>query len=301
MCCRLQLDKRELRKRGGGLFGSDEFTGSIGVVTINLPRIGYLAGSKSDFYRRLTDLMDTAAKSLTIKRKVINRLMQSGLFPYTKRYLQHLDNHFSTIGITGMNECLLNFMGKDITTEEGKQFALDILDFMREHLSLLQEKTGDLFNLEATPAESTSYRLAKHDRKKYPDIITSGDKDPYYTNSTQLPVNYTEDIFDALDHQDELQARYTGGTVFHGFIGEALDDWKSCRELVKAIAENYKLPYFTISPTFSVCPVHGYLSGEHFNCPKCMDEEKAGITEEINKLKTEKNKIQKEMINQEGE
>ncbi len=301
MCCRLQLDKRELRKRGGGLFGSDEFTGSIGVVTINLPRIGYLAGSKSDFYRRLTDLMDTAAKSLTIKRKVINRLMQSGLFPYTKRYLQHLDNHFSTIGITGMNECLLNFMGKDITTEEGKQFALDILDFMREHLSLLQEKTGNLFNLEATPAESTSYRLAKHDKKKYPDIIASGDKDPYYTNSTWLPVNYTEDIFDALDHQDELQARYTGGTVFHGFIGEALDDWKSCRELVKAIAENYKLPYFTISPTFSVCPVHGYLSGEHFNCPKCMDEEKAGITEEINRLKTEKDKIQKEMINQEGE
>jgi ribonucleoside-triphosphate reductase len=300
MCCRLQLDKRELRKRGGGLFGSDEFTGSIGVVTINLPRIGYLAGSKSDFYRRLQLLMDTAAKSLTIKRKVINRLMQSGLFPYTKRYLQHLDNHFSTIGITGMNECLLNFMGKDITTDEGKQFALDILDFMREHLSLLQEKTGDLFNLEATPAESTSYRLARHDRKKYPDIITSGEADPYYTNSTQLPVNYTEDIFDALDHQDELQAKYTGGTVFHGFIGEALDDWKSCRELVKAIAENYKLPYFTISPTFSVCPVHGYLAGEHFSCPKCRDEEKSRITEEINKLKIEKNKIQKETTIQEG-
>lgn len=291
MCCRLQLDKRELRKRGGGLFGSDEFTGSIGVVTINLPRIGYLSGSKVDFYRRLSDLMEIAAKSLTIKRKVINRLMQSGLFPYTKRYLKHLDNHFSTIGITGMNECLLNFLGKDITTQEGKEFAIEILDFMREKLALFQEKTGDLFNLEATPAESTSYRLARHDKAKYPDIIASGDKDPYYTNSTWLPVNYTEDIFDALDHQDDLQTRYTGGTVFHGFIGEALDDWKSCRELVKAIASNYRLPYFTISPTFSVCPLHGYLSGEHFFCPKCRDEEREKITQEIKKLEMEKEKI----------
>ena len=261
------------------------------MVTINLPRIGYLSGSKVDFYRRLSDLMEIAAKSLTIKRKVINRLMQSGLFPYTKRYLKHLDNHFSTIGITGMNECLLNFLGKDITTQEGKEFAIEILDFMREKLALFQEKTGDLFNLEATPAESTSYRLARHDKAKYPDIIASGDKDPYYTNSTWLPVNYTEDIFDALDHQDDLQTRYTGGTVFHGFIGEALDDWKSCRELVKAIASNYRLPYFTISPTFSVCPLHGYLSGEHFFCPKCRDEEREKITQEIKKLEMEKEKI----------
>ncbi len=292
MCCRLQLDKRELRKRGGGLFGSDEFTGSIGVVTINLPRIGYLSGSRVDFYRRLSNLMEIAAKSLTIKRKVINRLMQSGLFPYTRRYLKHLNNHFSTIGITGMNECLLNFMGKDITTAEGKDFALEILDFMRDRLSQFQEKTGDLFNLEATPAESTSYRLARHDKARYPDIIASGDKDPYYTNSTWLPVNYTEDIFEALDHQDELQKRYTGGTVFHGFIGEALDDWQSCRELVKAIASNYRLPYFTISPTFSVCPVHGYLSGEHFNCPKCRDEEREKISQEIRKLQAEREIIQ---------
>lgn len=288
MCCRLQLDKRELRKRGGGLFGSDEFTGSIGVVTINLPRIGYHSGSKSDFFRRLGNMMEIAAKSLVIKRKVINRLMQSGLFPYTKRYLKHLDNHFATIGITGMTECLMNFMGKDISSADGKEFALEILDFMRGKLSQFQEETGDLFNLEATPAESTSYRLARHDKARYPDIITSGDKDPYYTNSTQLPVNYTEDIFDALDHQDALQIKYTGGTVFHGFIGEALDDWRSCRELVKSIASNYKLPYFTISPTFSVCPVHGYLSGEHFNCPKCRDEEREGISKEIKKLENEK-------------
>ena len=291
MCCRLQLDKRELRKRGGGLFGSDEFTGSIGVVTINLPRIGYLADSKADFYNRLSNLMDIAAKSLSIKRKVINRLMEAGLFPYTRRYLQHLNNHFSTIGISGMNEALLNFMGKNITTAEGKKFAEDVLEFMRDRLSEYQEKTGDLFNLEATPAESTSYRLAKHDKEHYPDIISSGEADPYYTNSSQLPVDYTADIFEALDHQEALQTKYTGGTMFHGFIGEALDDWESCRNLVKAMANNYKIPFFTISPTFSVCPIHGYLSGEHFYCPKCKEEKENEIKKQIAELKKEKVKL----------
>ena len=272
MCCRLQLDKRELRKRGGGLFGSDEFTGSVGVVTINLPRIGYLSTSKVEFFRRLTDLMDTAAQSLVIKRKVIDHLMQGGLFPYTRRYLGHLNNHFSTIGIVGMNECALNFLGQDISTEEGQSFAEEILDYMRRHLSDLQEDTGDLFNLEATPAESTSYRLAKHDKEQYPDIITSGDKEPFYTNSTQLPVDYTTDVFEALDHQDRLQTKYTGGTVFHAFLGEAVSDWKACRSMVQTIARNYHLPYFTISPTFSICPQHGYIAGEHFTCPRCGGE-----------------------------
>jgi len=272
MCCRLQLDKRELRKRGGGLFGSDEFTGSLGVVTINLPRIGYLSDSRVDFFRRLTNLMDLAAQSLVIKRKVIERLMEGGLFPYTRRYLGHLNNHFSTIGICGMNECALNFLGKDISTGEGADFAEEVLEYMRRHLSDLQEDTGDLFNLEATPAESTSYRLAKHDRETYPDIVTSGDSEPFYTNSTQLPVDHTSDVFEALDHQDRLQTKYTGGTVFHAFLGEAVSDWEACRKLVKAIANTYHLPYFTISPTFSVCPNHGYLAGEHFTCPHCGAE-----------------------------
>lgn len=288
MCCRLQLDKRELRKKGGGLFGADELTGSIGVVTINLPRIGYLTKTKRDFFERLNHFMYLAKESLIMKRKVINRLMQNGLFPYTKRYLKHFDNHFSTIGINGMNECLLNFMGKDITTEEGRIFALEVLDFMRKKLADYQEETGDLFNLEATPAESTSYRLAKHDKKRYPDIITSGDKDPYYTNSTQLPVDWTRDIFDALDLQEELQCKYTGGTVFHCFLGEAIDDWRTCRDLVKAIAYNYRIPYFTITPTFSICPVHGYLHGEHFYCEKCADREREEIMLEIEKLEKQK-------------
>jgi ribonucleoside-triphosphate reductase len=291
MCCRLQLDKRELRKRGGGLFGSDEFTGSIGVVTINLPRIGYLSHSKVEFYRRLTELMDLAAKSLMIKRKVINRLMEAGLFPYTKRYLVNLNNHFSTIGITGMNECLLNFLNTDITTEEGQEFAKEVLDFMRKQLADFQEDSGDLFNLEATPAESTSYRLAKHDREHFTDIITSGEKDPYYTNSSQLPVNYTDDIFEALDLQEELQTKYTGGTVFHAYLGEAVDDWKACRNLVKTIASNYRIPYFTISPTFSVCPIHGYLSGEHFHCPLCREEKKREIQAKIEALEQEREQI----------
>jgi len=292
MCCRLQLDKRELRKRGGGLFGSDEFTGSLGVVTINLPRIGYLASSEADFYGRLGTMMDLAAESLMAKRKVINHLLEAGLFPYTRRYLKHLNNHFNTIGLVGMNECLLNFTGNPITESSARNFALDILDFMRSRMADYQEETGELFNLEATPAESTSYRLAKHDRKHFPDIITSGDKDPFYTNSTQLPVDFTEDIFDALDMQDDLQTKYTGGTVFHGFLGERIKDWEACRELVKTIAAGYHLPYFTISPVFSVCPVHGYLDGEHFECPKCKKEQESAIDKEISDLETLKNELE---------
>lgn len=291
MCCRLQLDKRELRKRGGGLFGSDELTGSVGVVTINLPRIGYLASDEKDFFRRLSRLMDLAKTSLQIKRKVVNRLLEGGLFPYTKRYLKNLDNHFNTIGLVGMNECLLNFLGKDATiaTDRGRTFALEVLRFMRGRLADFQEATGELFNLEATPAESTSYRLARHDRKRWADIITAGTTEPYYTNSTQLPVMQTSDIFDALDLQEELQTAYTGGTVFHGFLGEAVDDWRACRDLVKAIAHNYRLPYFTISPTFSVCPVHGYLKGEHFTCPTCKAEQEEALRKRIRELEEERN------------
>ncbi|GHV16089.1 anaerobic ribonucleoside triphosphate reductase [Spirochaetia bacterium] len=293
MCCRLQLDKRELRKRGGGLFGSDELTGSIGVVTINLPRIGYLAKSEADFYSRLTRLMELAKESLLIKRKAVTRLLDSGLFPYTKRYLATLDNHFNTIGLVGMNECLLNFLGEGVTmsTEKGRVFALSVLRFMRDKLADFQEETGDLFNLEATPAESTSYRLAKHDKEQYPNIITAGTDEPYYTNSTQLPVMETEDIFDALDLQEELQAAYTGGTVFHAFLGEAIDDWRTCRDLVKSMATNYRIPYYTISPTFSVCPVHGYLSGEHFHCPKCKEAEEANLNRQIHELEKEREAV----------
>jgi ribonucleoside-triphosphate reductase len=290
MCCRLQLDKRELRKRGGGLFGSDELTGSVGVVTINLPRIGYLAKDKKDFYRRLQDLMVLAKESLIIKRKAVTRLLDSGLFPYTKRYLNKLDNHFNTIGLVGMNECLLNFLGSNVTiaTEAGRTFALEVLTFMREKLADFQEETGELFNLEATPAESTSYRLAKHDKRQYPRIITAGIGEPYYTNSTQLPVTQTEDIFDALDLQEALQAAYTGGTVFHAFLGEAIEDWSACRDLVKAMAHNYRIPYFTISPTFSVCPVHGYLKGEHFHCPRCKEEQEEQLKKHILELEHER-------------
>ena len=292
MCCRLQLDKRELRKRGGGLFGSDELTGSIGVVTINLPRIGFLAKDKDDFYRRLERLMVLAKESLKIKRKMVNRLLEGGLFPYTQRYLKSLNNHFNTIGLVGMNECLNNYLGSDVTiaSEEGRIFAIEVLQFMRSKLADFQEETGELFNLEATPAESTSYRLAKHDRKKYPKIICAGSREgePYYTNSTQLPVMETDDLFDALDLQEELQAAYTGGTVFHGFLGEAIDDWRVCRDLVRAMASQYRIPYFTISPTFSVCPVHGYLTGEHFYCPKCKAEMEAELLSRIAELEREK-------------
>ncbi|MDR3336042.1 MAG: ribonucleoside triphosphate reductase [Treponema sp.] len=293
MCCRLQLDKRELRKRGGGLFGSDELTGSIGVVTINLPRIGYLSKSEQDFYTRLTRLMELGRDSLLIKRKVVSKLLKSGLFPYTKRYLATLDNHFNTIGIVGMNECLRNFMGKEVTiaTEQGRTFALEVLTFMRKKLADFQEETGELFNLEATPAESTSYRLAKHDKQRYPGIISSGTDEPYYTNSTQLPVTQAVDIFDALDLQEKLQSAYTGGTVFHAFLGEAIEDWRTCRDLVKAMAYNYRIPYYTISPTFSVCPVHGYLKGEHFHCPKCKEKEESEIKARIAVLEKEREEV----------
>ena len=291
MCCRLRLDKRELRKRGGGLFGSDEFTGSLGVVTINLPQIGYLAKTQEEFYKRLDYLMDLAKESLCVKRKVIQKLYDGGLFPYTKRYLKTLNNHFNTIGLCGMNECCLNFLGCDITTSKGKQFAEEILTHMRQRMSDYQEKTGELFNLEATPAESTSYRLARHDKEQYTDIITSGTTDPYYTNSSQLPVDYTTDIFEALDHQESLQTKYTGGTVFHTFVGEQIKDWKNCQNLVRTVFTNYKIPYLTISPVYSICPIHGYLSGEHFECPKCKAEKEKELKEKIRKLEEEKQKL----------
>ena len=272
MCCRLRLDLRELRKKSGGFFGSGESTGSVGVVTINLPRIAYLAENEADFYARLDKLMDIAARSLKTKRTVITKLLNAGLYPYTKRYLGSFDNHFSTIGLVGMNEAGLNaaWLRKDLTHEETQDFAVRVLNHMRERLSDYQEQYGDLYNLEATPAESTSYRLAKHDKQRYPDIVTAHEgATPYYTNSSHLPVGYTEDIFAALDVQDKLQTLYTSGTVFHAFLGEKLPSWQSAAALVRKIAENYELPYYTISPTYSVCADHGYLAGEHFTCPVC--------------------------------
>ena len=273
MCCRLRLDLRELRKKSGGYFGSGESTGSVGVVTINLPRLAYLASDEADFYHRLDRMMDLSARSLHIKRTVITKLLNAGLYPYTKRYLGSFDNHFSTIGLVGMNEAALNanWLRLDLTHPEAQQFAKDVLNHMRERLSDYQEQYGDLYNLEATPAESTSYRLAKHDVAQFPDIITAGDKDgaPYYTNSSHLPVGYTEDIFAALDIQDELQTLYTSGTVFHAFLGEKLPDWKAAANLVRTIAENYALPYYTLSPTYSICKKHGYLAGEQYTCPEC--------------------------------
>ena len=272
MCCRLRLDLRELRKKSGGFFGSGESTGSIGVVTINMPRIGYLAENEEDYYRRLDHMMDIAARSLDVKRKVITKLLDEGLYPYTKRYLGTFRNHFSTIGLVGMNEACLNakWLRCDMTDERAQQFTKDVLNHMRERLSDYQEQYGDLFNLEATPAESTSYRLAKHDKKRWPDIISASEGEtPYYTNSSHLPVGYTEDVFSALDVQDELQTLYTSGTVFHTFLGEKLPDWRAAATLVHKIAENYRLPYYTISPTYSVCRDHGYIAGEHFKCPTC--------------------------------
>jgi len=273
MCCRLRLDLRELRKKTGGFFGAGESTGSVGVVTVNLPRIAYLASDESDFYRRLDRLMDISARSLKIKRNVISKLLDEGLYPYTKRYLGRFDNHFSTIGLIGMNEAGLNakWLRADLTHKRTQQFAKDVLNHMRERLSDYQEQYGDLYNLEATPAESTTYRLAKHDRERWSDIITAGHEgdQPYYTNSSHLPVDFTTDIFDALDIQDELQTLYTSGTVFHAFLGEKLPDWKAAANLVRTIAENYKLPYYTMSPTYSVCSEHGYLTGEQKACPKC--------------------------------
>lgn len=275
MCCRLRLDLRELRKKSGGFFGSGESTGSVGVVTINLPRIAYLSKNEEEFYHRLDKMMDIAARSLKLKRIVITKLLEEGLYPYTKRYLGTFDNHFSTIGLIGMNEvgCNASWLRADLTHEKTQQFAKHVLNHMRERLSDYQEEYGDLYNLEATPAESTTYRLAKHDIEQFPDIITAAESGtPYYTNSSHLPVGYTEDIFTALDVQDELQTLYTSGTVFHAFLGEKLPDWQAAAALVRKIAENYKLPYYTLSPTYSICKNHGYLSGEQMACPHCGNE-----------------------------
>ena len=273
MCCRLRLDLRELRKKSGGFFGSGESTGSIGVVTINMPRIAYLATDEADFYNRLDKIMDISARSLKVKRTTITKLLEAGLYPYTKRYLGTFNNHFSTIGLVGMNEACLNarWIKKDLSRPEAIQFTKDVLNHMRERLSDYQELYGDLYNLEATPAESTSYRLAKHDKQKYPDIITASENGhtPYYTNSSHLPVDFTDDIFKALDIQDGLQTLYTSGTVFHAFLGQKLPSYKSCMNLVRKIAENYHIPYYTMSPTYSVCKEHGYLDGEQYVCPKC--------------------------------
>ncbi|PLY01203.1 MAG: ribonucleoside triphosphate reductase [Desulfuromonas sp.] len=283
MCCRLRLDNRELRRRGGGLFGSNPLTGSIGVVTLNLPRAAYMAPDKQSFFSRIADLMKLAYESLELKRKQLDRFTDDGLYPYSKFYLSAIkersghfwDNHFSTIGLIGMNEACLNLIGCGIDTATGHDFAVETMQFMRKQLEAFQEETGHLFNLEATPAEGTSFRLASRDRQKFPDIITAGEDEPYYTNSTQLPVGTTTDLFEALSHQDGLQTLYTGGTVLHGFLGERIDDWRSARLLVRRISENFHLPYFTISPTFTVCPVHGYITGEHFSCPHMHAEGRA--------------------------
>lgn len=273
MCCRLRLDLRELRKKSGGYFGSGESTGSVGVVTINLPRIAYLSNDKDEFYQRLDHLMDIAARSLKIKRDIITKLLEEGLYPYTKRYLGNFDSHFSTLGLIGMNEACLNakWLHQDLTQKDAQVFAKEVLNHMRDRLIIYQEQYGDLYNLEATPAESTTYRLAKHDKERYPDIITATEdgNTPYYTNSSHLPVGFTEDIFEALDIQDELQTLYTSGTVFHAFLGEKLPNWKAAASLVRKISENYRLPYYTLSPTYSICPDHGYIAGEHATCPTC--------------------------------
>jgi ribonucleoside-triphosphate reductase (formate) len=270
MCCRLQLDLRQLRSRGNGLFGSGEMTGSIGVVTINMARIGYLSRTETEFFERLGRLMDIAKESLEIKRSVVADNIERGLLPFTKRYLPSLHNHFSTIGLNGANEAILNFLGKDISMPEGKAFALKILEFMRNRLADYQEKTGHFYNLEATPAEGTMYRFAKEDKARFPGIIQQGPNDaPYYTNSTHLPVDHTEDPLAALDHQDDLQTKYTGGTVLHLFLGERVNDWQTCRDFVRRVAENYRLPYFTVTPTFSICPAHGYQNGEIPACGEC--------------------------------
>lgn len=280
MCCRLRLDTSELRKRGGGLFGSNPLTGSIGVFTINLPRIGYLSSTKEEFKKRLYEVACIGKTSLEIKRKIIEQQSEKGLYPYTTHYLRHVKqrtgyywyNHFSTIGIVGMNEALLNFLGKDITTPEGQKFAIEIMDYLREVMIEFQKETGNFYNLEATPAEGTSYRLARIDRQRYPDIITAGTDTPYYTNSTQLPVGFTDDIFECMDLQDELQSRYTGGTVQHLYLGESINETEVCKNLIRRIFERYKMPYISITPTFSVCNTHGYIQGEHFKCPTCGEE-----------------------------
>ncbi len=297
MCCRLRLDNRELRKRGGGLFGANPLTGSLGVVTINLARIGYIAKNKTEFKARVAELMDLAKESLEIKRKIIEKFTDGGLYPYSKYYLSDIrkrfksywQNHFSTIGINGMNEAIVNLLGEDISTEKGRKFAISILEFMREKLMDYQNKTNNLYNLEASPAEGATYRFAKKDKEVYPEIICANQEayeagsEPYYTNSTHLPVGFTDDIFTALDLQDDLQTKYTGGTVLHGFLGERISDPEVTKALVKKIIYNYKLPYFTITPTFSICPKHGYLAGEHKYCPKCDQE--IGYKEEKVKVK----------------
>ncbi|MEA3316705.1 MAG: ribonucleoside triphosphate reductase, partial [Bacteroidota bacterium] len=299
MCCRLRLDTKELKNRGGGLFGANPLTGSIGVVTINLPRIAYEAKNELELFQRLEKLMELAKNSLETKRKTIEILTENGLYPYSKFYLRNIkkknkaywDNHFSTIGLVGMNECLLNFLGKNITSSEGNLFAQKIMNFMREKLHEFQDETGNIYNLEATPAEGTTYRLAKLDKKKYPEIITANETQvkennaaPYYTNSTQLPVGYTDDLFEALELQDNLQTKYTGGTVFHTFIGENQLPPESVKQLIKMVCTNFKLPYITLSPTFSICPEHGYIYGEHKTCPKCADEGKNTMCEVYSRI-----------------
>jgi len=278
MCCRLRLDNRELYKRGGGLFGSYPLTGSIGVVTLNLPRLGYLAKTKRDFFGRLERMMELAKISLEIKRKTLDNFIEKGLYPYSRYYLEAIKkmrssywhNHFSTIGLVGMNEMLLNFLDKDISSVDGRKFAAEVLEFMRDKLVKYQTETGNLYNLEATPAEGTSYRLAKIDKEKFPEIITAGQREPYYTNSSQLPVGFSDDLFEALKLQDNLQTKYTGGTVLHGFLGERIANPETIKTLLKKIFGKYQLPYLTFTPTFSICPNHGYLAGEHFTCPKCL-------------------------------
>ncbi len=271
MCCRLQLDIRDLKKKTGGLFGSGEKTGSIGVVTINLPRIGYTSSTKEEYFERLDELLYLAKESLEIKRKEVSKNMDDGLLPWSKRYLGTLEHHFSTIGLVGMNESCLNFMGKDIATPEGKSFSMEVLDYMRKRLVRYQEQTGHIYNLEATPAEGTSYRLARLDKKLHPDIISSGDDVPYYTNSTHLPVSHTDDVFEAIEHQEDLQGKYTGGTVLHVFMGEKNIPVQSCKKLVQKIANMSAVPYFTITPTYSICQTHGYIKGEYHKCPECSD------------------------------
>jgi anaerobic ribonucleoside-triphosphate reductase len=284
MCCRLRIDNRELRKRGGGFFGANPLTGSIGVVTLNMPRIGYLSKDEDEFFERLTRVMDVAKTSLEIKRKVLEAFTDNGLYPYSRRYLRHVKegydkfwkNHFSTIGLVGMNESIVNLLGVNIASPDGMAFAVKTLAFMRNRLADYQQETGDIYNLEATPAEGTSYRLARIDKRKHPNIIAANERyvqsqhaEPFYTNSSQLPVDYEGDLFDALEHQENLQTLYTGGTVFHIFLGERLHSWKSAAELIKKVSWNSRLPYFTLTPTFSICPTHGYTSGEHKQCPVC--------------------------------
>ncbi|MBD3398066.1 ribonucleoside triphosphate reductase [Candidatus Micrarchaeota archaeon] len=287
MCCRLRLDNRELRKRGGGLFGANPLTGSIGVVTINLPRIGYLAKDEEQYFQKLNDIMDLAYQSLEAKRKILEIFTERGLYPYTRFYLRNIKksngeywkNHFATIGLIGLNESIINFTGTDLISEEGREFGEKVLEFMREKLATYQQETGNVYNLEATPGEGTTYRLARLDKARYPNIVVANEEAyksrqaaPYYTNSSQLDVSTPIDVFDALEAQDALQTKYTGGTVFHAFLGERIYDWKVAAKLVRTIAENFRLPYFTLSPTFSVCPVHGYIAGEHKYCPKCDEE-----------------------------